>query len=106
MDPTILDFLRNAGSIIVALSVLCAMLYGGHRLIWMPSQRQTKEIAKSNAEAAKSNAEAAASHAEAAKANEKAAQFNAATSEANTRTAAHLERLTEMLLDRAIGKQS
>lgn len=106
MDWTpFLKFAESAGSVLVALVVLCVLIYLGHRFIWLPSQKQNRAMAEANRDAAKEHAVAARSHAAAAEANEKAAQFNATTSEANARTAAHLERLTEMLLNAALGQK-
>lgn len=107
MDWTpFLKFAESAGSVLVALVVLCTLVYLGHRFIWLPSQKQNRAIAEAGRDAAKANADAAKSHANAADSNEKAAQFNAATSESNARTAAHLERITEMFLDRMVGKSN
>lgn len=102
MEQSHLDFISSGGSVLVALVVLCAMVYLGHRFIWLPSQKQNRAIAEASRDAAKEHAAAARAHASAADSNEKAAQFNATTSEANARTAAHLERLTEMLLGAAM----
>lgn len=103
MDWTpFLRFAESAGSVLVALVVICVLIYLGHRFIWLPSQKQNRAIAEASRDAAKEHAAAARAHAAAADSNEKAAQFNATTSEANARTAAHLERLTEMLLDAAM----
>ena len=107
MDWTpFLKFAESAGSVLVALVVLCTLVYLGHRFIWLPSQKQNCAIAESGEKAAKSNAEAARAHAQAAESNRMAAEFNATTSESNARTAAHLERITEMFLNRMVGKQN
>jgi len=102
MDWTpFLKFAESAGSVLVAMVVICLVIYLGHRFIWLPSQKVNKSIADAQAEAAKSNATAATAHAAAAEANKAAAEFNSATSESNARTAGHLERLTVILLERA-----
>lgn len=107
MDWTpFLKFAESAGSVLVALVVMCLLVYLGHRFIWLPSQRVNKSIADAQAEASKSNAQAAEAHKAAAEANKAAAEFNSATSESNARTAGHLERLTVMLLERAVGNKS
>jgi predicted lipid-binding transport protein (Tim44 family) len=98
----IIELIRDGGSVLIALAVLVGLIYLGHRFIWLPSQKQNRAMAQANADAAKSHAEAAKSHEAAAKSNEEAARFNSVTSEANSRTAAHLERLTEMVLNKAI----
>lgn len=102
MDPAYVELIKSGGSVLIALAVLVGIVYLGHRFIWLPSQKQNRAIAEEHAKAAKSHADAAASHAEAAKSNQEAARFNAVTSEANTRTAEHLERLTNMVLDKAM----
>lgn len=101
MDAATLDFIRSAGSVLVAFAVLCGAIYLGHRYIYLPSQKQSRATAEANAKAAEANADAAKAHAKAAQANEQAARFNAVTSEANARTAGLLERLAEMFLDNA-----
>ncbi len=104
MDWTpFLKFAESAGSVLVALVVLCTLVYLGHRFIWLPSQKQNRAIAEASRDAAKEHAKAAQSHAQAAESNKTASQFNATTSESNARTAAHLERITEMFLDRMVG---
>ncbi|MCC6425656.1 MAG: hypothetical protein IT435_02425 [Phycisphaerales bacterium] len=102
----LVDLVKSGGSVLIALTVLCALIYLGHRFIWLPSQKQTRAIAEANRDAAREHARAAEAHTAAAIANKNASQFNAATSEANARTAAHLERLTEMVLSTAAGRKS
>jgi glutathione synthase/RimK-type ligase-like ATP-grasp enzyme len=102
MDPAYIELIKSGGSVLIAMSVLVGILYLGHKLIWMPSQKQNRAIAEEHAKAAASHADAAASHAEAARSNQEAARFNSVTSEANTRTAEHLERLTTLVLERAV----
>lgn len=86
----------------VALVVLCGLVFLGHKFIWMPSQKQSRALAEANRDAAKSHAQAAESHADAAKSHVEAARFNSITSGANERTAAHLETLTKLVLQAAI----
>lgn len=105
MDPSFVELVKSGGSVLIALAVLVGIIYLGHRFIWLPSQKQNRAIAESNARAAESHAEAAKAHAQAAQSNEEAARFNSVTSEANSRTAAHLERLTEMVLSTALGQK-
>jgi predicted lipid-binding transport protein (Tim44 family) len=105
MDPSFVELVKSGGSVLIALAVIVGIIYLGHRFIWLPSQKQNRAIAESQAEAAKSHAEAARAHAHAARSNEEAARFNSITSEANSRTAAHLERLTEMVLSTALGQK-
>lgn len=99
MDPsnasTAADLIRDGGPVLIALVVVCGLLYLGWRFIILPGMKQQTAMAKANEEAARQ-------HAIAAKANAAAANANEATSESNARTAAHLERLTEMLLTAAM----
>jgi len=94
---------QSGGPVLVAVVVVAAMMGGmvylGHRYIYMPAQRMTKAISEANAQAAEAHAFAAA-------ANQEAAKYNSETSLGNARTAAHLERLTEMLLTAAIGQKN
>jgi predicted negative regulator of RcsB-dependent stress response len=103
MEPnhveTTAHLIRDGGSVLIAVVVIMTLLYLGWRFIILPGMKQQTAMAKANEEAARQHAIAAKAIADAARANE-------ATSESNARTAAHLERLTEMLLTAAIRQKN
>lgn len=77
---------------LIALVVMCALIYFAWRLIVKPGMDTQNQMARSNAEAAKH-------HAMAAKANADAAASNQRSSEANERTSAHLEKVAMIILN-------
>lgn len=89
--PEWLSLVRDGGPVVIALVVLCGLLYLVWRMVVMPGLKEQSKMAESNKEAARQHAEAAKQHAISANA-------MAMASAAHERMASHLERIADILL--------